>query len=307
MSDDSLIYEILVDMLGEPDKVSRNNQYGFSCPLCSQEKGLDRDFKGNLEVNTRKGVYHCWSCGEIAGTKGRIRKLVRKFGARRHLSQYDLLVTEDYETENEFDRPVTLPTEYESFDTCSKHTIPYKEAISYLRKRAITKKIIDKFSVGFTRKGKHSHRIIVPSYDEEGNINYFVARSFVNHKLKYKNPVAPKEKIIFNEHLIEWDKDIYLVEGVFDMFFLDNAIPLLGKNITDNLWSKLYDKSTKDIYICLDSDAWKDSIELYRKLDGGKLKNRIKLIKLPKNKDVCDIKGKITDDMIIKERELIIL
>ena len=120
MSDDSLIYEILVDMLGEPDKVSRNNQYGFSCPLCSQEKGLDRDFKGNLEVNTRKGVYHCWSCGEIAGTKGRIRKLVRKFGARRHLSQYDLLVTEDYEIENEFDRPVTLPTEYESFEALAK-------------------------------------------------------------------------------------------------------------------------------------------------------------------------------------------
>ena len=119
MSDDSLIYEILVDMLGEPDKVSRNNQYGFSCPVCSQEKGLDRDFKGNLEVNTNKGVYHCWSCGETAGTKGRIRKLVRKFGARRHLNQYDLLVTDDYETENEFEKPVTLPNEYESFDDCS--------------------------------------------------------------------------------------------------------------------------------------------------------------------------------------------
>ena len=91
------------------------------------------------------------------------------------------------------------------------------------------------------------------------------------------------------------------------MFFLENAIPLLGKTITDNLWSKLYDKSTKDIYICLDSDAWKDSIELYRKLDGGKLKDRVKLIKLPKNKDVCDIKGKITDNMIINESELITL
>ena len=118
-----------------------------------------------------------------------------------------------------------------------------------------------------------------------------MSRSYINHKNKYKNPEAEKDKIIFNEHLINWDEDIYLVEGVFDMFFLDNSIPILGKNLSDKLWKTLYDKCKKNIIICLDGDAWKDAEKLYRKLEGGRLTNRVRLIKLPKDKDVSDLGG----------------
>jgi DNA primase len=106
-------------------------------------------------------------------------------------------------------------------------------------------------------------------------------------KLKYKNPEAAKDFLIFNESLIDFKKDIYIVEGVFDSFFLDNSIALLGKYINDNMWEKLYDKAKKDIIICLDGDA-------YDKLNGGTLYNRVKLVKLPKDKDVCDLRGDIT-------------
>ena len=148
-----------------------------------------------------------------------------------------------------------------------------------------------KYSMGYTNKGPYRGRIIIPSFDVEGEVNYFVARSFTNHKMKYKNPEFPKEEIIFNESRIRWDKDIYLVEGVFDMLFLENAIPILGKTVSDNLWAKLYEKSQKNIIICLDGDAWEDSQHLYRKLDGGKLNGKVRLIKMPKDKDVAELKG----------------
>ena len=108
---------------------------------------------------------------------------------------------------------------------------------------------------------------------------------------KYKNPEAEKDKIIFNEHLINWEEDVYLVEGVFDMFFLENSIPILGKNLSDKLWEKLYNNCKKNIIVCLDGDAWPDAEKLYRKLEGGKLTNRIRLLKLPKDKDVSDLGG----------------
>ena len=130
-----------------------------------------------------------------------------------------------------------------------------------------------------------------PLYNYQREINYFVSRSYVGHKNKYKNPEAEKDKIIFNEHLINWGEDIYLVEGVFDMFFVENAIPVLGKSVSDKLWNKLYDNAKKNIVICLDGDAWEDSRKLYRKLDGGKLTGRIRLIKLPKDKDVGELGG----------------
>ena len=43
------------------------------------------------------------------------------------------------------------------------------------------------------------------------------------------NPEAQKEIIIFNEHLIDWNEPIYIVEGAFDSIFIPNSIPMLGK------------------------------------------------------------------------------
>ena len=155
-------------------------------------------------------------------------------------------------------------------------------------------KIIEKYQIGLCLEGEYSGRIIVPSFNKKGELNFFVSRSWnPRSKLKYKNPEASKDFLIFNESLIDWKKDIYLVEGVFDSFFLDNSICLLGKFLTDNLWEKLYSRAKKNIIVCLDGDAYTDAKNLYDKLNGGALYNRVKLVKLPKDKDVCDLKGDI--------------
>mgnify|MGYP006243709551 CR=1 FL=1 len=49
--------------------------------------------------------------------------------------------------------------------------------------------------------------------------------------------------------------------------------------------------SKKNIIICLDGDAWEDAKKLYRKLEGGRLNGRIKLLKVPKDKDVGELGG----------------
>ena len=83
---------------------------------------------------------------------------------------------------------------------------------------------------------------------------------------------------------------------------MDNSIALLGKYVNDNLWEKLYDKAKKNIIICLDGDAFDDAKKIYDKLNGGSLYGRIKLMKLPKDKDVCDLRGQISEYML-EEKE----
>ena len=85
-------------------------------------------------------------------------------------------------------------------------------------------------------------------------------------------------------------------------FFLDNSIALLGKFINDNMWEKLYTNAKKDIIICLDGDAYDDAKKLYDKLNGGSLYNRVKIVKLPKDKDVCDLRGDITQYYIQEKK-----
>jgi DNA primase len=171
-----------------------------------------------------------------------------------------------------------------------------QQAIKYLYNRGISDYMIEKYQIGFCDSGSHSGRIIIPSYDLKGELNYYIGRSWDPYtKAKYRNPEAEKEKIIFWESLIDWDKDIYLVEGAFDGIFLENSIPMLGKHMSELLFETIYNKSKGDIIICLDADAWTNAVKLYHELNGGMLWGRIKIVKLPDDKDVCDLKGEIND------------
>ena len=65
--------------------------------------------------------------------------------------------------------------------------------------------------------------------------------------------------------------------------------------MSDLLFSTLYEKAMGNLIICLDEDAWSDALKLYHTLNGGKLYNKIKIIKPPKNMDVADLKGEIDE------------
>jgi hypothetical protein len=41
---------------------------------------------------------------------------------------------------------------------------------------------------------------------------------------------------------------------------------------------------------------------IYDKLNGGSLYNRVKIVKLPKDKDVCDLRGDITQYYIQEKK-----
>jgi len=304
MDDFTLIIEILEDIFGEVKKHNpHNGQISFDCPVCSYDlKGLDHgDGKGNLEINYKMGVYKCWACSETNYTKGRIGNLIKKWGNKTHIRDYQLLYPEDLEySKNKYNENLKLPIGYTKLTEVSEHDLTAKQVWNYLKKRNITKEIIDKYNIGFTTQGEYKFRIIVPSYNKNNELQFFVARSYINTKLKYKNPQQEKSNIIFNEQHIDWESDIYLVEGVFDMFFVENSIPLLGKVISDNLWQKLYENSKSNIIICLDGDAWDDAVKLYEKINGGKLRGRVKLVKLPNNKDIADLNGEIKPEQILE-------
>jgi hypothetical protein len=49
----------------------------------------------------------------------------------------------------------------------------------------------------------------------------------------------------------------------------------------------------------LDGDAWKNAVKLYHELNGGELYQKIKILKLPMDRDVCDLKGQIDPYYVI--------
>jgi hypothetical protein len=156
----------------------------------------------------------------------------------------------------------------------------------YLSNRGITYEDILKYNIGYCDEGLYTNRVIIPSYDDNGQLNFFVGRDIFESKMKYRNSPTTKDVIGF-ELFINWDEPIVLCEGPFDAIAIKrNAIPLFGKTIMRNLKKKIYENSVKKIYLALDEDAIIDSIKITEEFSKNEI--NVYLIKLLK-KDPSEI------------------
>ena len=61
------------------------------------------------------------------------------------------------------------------------------------------------------------------------------------------------------------------------------------------MFDAIYNKAESDVIICLDEDAWNNAKKLYNTLNGGRLRGKVKILKLPKDSDVAELRGNIDD------------
>jgi len=293
MDENEALVELLEEVLGDHGLHYPNRgQISFNCPVCDDGRN-----KHNLEVNYIDNVYKCWSCGDSEGTHGPLGRIFDRYGNKKQKKLYNVFKPETVVKREKKKKTLKLPEGFTLFKDSSPVYPVRRQAMNYLKSRGITDEMIEKFGIGFCDKGDHAGRIVIPSYNTNDELNYYIARSWnPMSRAKYKNPEAEKDKIIFWENLIDWNKDIYLVEGAFDGLFVDNPIPMLGKHMSELLFETIYKKAKANIIICLDADAWENAVKLYHELHGGELWGRIKLVKLPDDKDIADLRGEIKDE-----------
>ena len=255
-----MINELLVNLvnsvLGTGKRTARGNQ-SYHCPFCNHHKP-------KLEVNfteNKKGhnPWHCWVCGK----KGKTVKALfnqAKAAPEKFAELFKLVKTGSEVEEVIVENIVELPKEFKQI--IGNTDLTAKQAYNYLKKRNLTDDDIIKYNLGYCDFGRYSNMIVIPSYDKDGSLNYFTARSFEKDPyIKYRNPDCSRDIIPF-ELFINWDSPLVLCEGPFDaMAIKRNAIPLLGKNIQSNLLKRIVQSTVKKIYIALDTDAIKQSLK----------------------------------------------
>lgn len=273
----------------------------FNCPYCADLDGVKSDGKYNCCINYRDGYFHCWKCG----TAGKISRILRDYGGENIVSEYyseikniresqdyllykdNALVKSEFGDEKDI---LSLPDNYRRITKDDKEAY---RAYKYLEKRGLDYDLINEFEIGYVPWSddyKMRLRIVVPSYDQYRNLNYYVTRDYTGKQmLKYMNPNIDKKTIIFNEQKVNWGDNIVLCEGVFDSFALPNSIPLLGKFLDEDfaVYKALVEKARANIIIVLDDDAIDDAKKMYRFLDSGKLKGRIRIIECPSGYDAA--------------------
>lgn len=255
--------KILFDVLGNYKRLS--NEILFFCPDCNHHKP-------KLSVNIDKNAFKCWVCDY----RGRnIRRLIRRCGNYTQLNKWDEITNridydkfEDIFNEKEEKEPLQkldMPEGFHSLCTKNKSHAAMR-SYKYLINRGLTDMDILRWKIGYCSKGEYKNRIVVPSFDDDGDINYFVARSYTGDSYKYKNPKASKN-IVFNELFVDWDSDLVLVEGVFDAIIAGNSVPVLGSTVRSD--SKLIKKIVyhdTPVYLAFDDDAQKKENKVIRML-----------------------------------------
>ena len=260
---EDLLKHLLESVLG-PSKSSRGargeQSAVFTCPSCNHRKK-------KLTVNLVTQQFQCWVCN----FKGhRAFKLLKIVDASPKV--FDNLKTLDLEynfkkRNQSKQNPNLLQLPKGIIPILSSSAVLSKHALHYLKGRGITEQDIVKYNIQYSEIGDLKNMVVIPSYDSNGSINYYVGRSFdKNAYIKHKLAPATKDIIGFDLY-INWDLPIILCEGAFDaMAIKRNAIPLFGKKISSTLMKKILTSNCKKIYLALDNDALKDALEHAKKL-----------------------------------------
>jgi len=268
--------DVIKEIFGEYGRAGQ--EYLFFCPFCSHHKK-------KLSLNLSKDKYKCWVCDKA----GPISRLVKRFGnflqqqkwkeltGQVEVTDFEKVLYGQEEQKQEIKEEVLeLPAEFISL--CNRNTsLTSLAPRGYLESRGIDKSDILRWKLGYCSDGEYAGRVVAPSFNVDGKVNFFVGRAYDKQWRKYMNPSVNKD-IIFNELYVDWDSDVTLVEGVFDAIKVENSIPLLGSTLRED--SKLFTQILKHdpaVYVALDPDAEKKAFNLIESL----LKYDIEVYKVP--------------------------
>lgn len=260
------------------------------CPTCAS---TDKN-KRKLVIRTDNDMCHCWVCGFKAKSLG---PLLRKF-ARVRLEEYkERFSPTTYVGSLEGDdackvEKLVLPVGFRLLALAPSHDLSAKAAKNYIFKRGLGEQDLWRYKFGVADEKELLNRVIVPSFDATGELNFYVARAIGRAKPKYHNSTVARTDMIFNELNIDWTKRLVICEGAFDMVKCgDNATPLLGSDLTEEyaLFDKIVTNGTP-VALALDNDMEHKNHRFAQRLAGYDID--VVMVNLGDNHDPGDMTKK---------------
>lgn len=239
-------------------RISANGiNFDVRCPICAPSDPS----KKKLSIRTDTSANHCWVCGWKSRT---IVPLIRKYGSQTQLSQFKELFGggeshEQLVTGEKEEKKLELPKDFQLLTQAPISDPDVKAAWKYVVSRGLTERDAWYFKFGLSNEPRWKRRVIMPSFDDMGHLNYFTARAIdKDRKPKYDNPEVDKNPVVFNDINLDWTRQVVLVEGPFDLVKCpDNSTAILGSDLDERheVFNKILLNGTP-VALALDGDMW---------------------------------------------------
>lgn len=249
------------------------------CPFCKHSNRNKLKLAIHLEMN----VYHCWLCDKKGSNvsylisrlnSSKFEESKKYFGTKSNKENdlYSILKNFNIEEEvsliEEQENIIDFPDDFKLLATNFNSADPdVRDIFKYAVKRGFNKHKLWMLRVGYSNQNDFRRSIILPSLDEEGNINFYTSRKIdvdTSDAFKYKNAGIQKKNIVFNDINIDWRLPLTIVEGPLDLIKTnDNATCLLGSSLTEDmlLFKKIVNNRTP-VNLALDSDVYYKTLSI---------------------------------------------
>jgi DNA primase len=208
------------------------------------------------EVSKQSGLFFCFSCQQTAD----LQELIMKMTNRSYFESIRFIKSKEKETniEDLINKKLYKPKEFIQYDEVlikrlNNQTLESPRAMRYFEGRKITKRSIEKFSLGYSEK---QDMVTIPVQSPDGMTIGFVARTIEGKEFK-NTPGLPKSKILFNLHRIKTSSRVYVLESSFDAIRVDQvgfpAVATLGANVSSSQ-IELLKKYFSEICVVADND-----------------------------------------------------
>lgn len=244
--------------------IIRKDSLNFKCNICGDSKTKIWAQRGYLVKFCNTGgefwYYKCMRpeciCNEAKSAKWWLKEtnpiLYDQF-ENEFFNEF-LGFTKNAET-MQYEKPKPKPEEkmssfeiITSFKKINKNDIMH---INYLKKRRIGQKFWNRFYT--STHPRFSNRLIIPFFNDNNELIYFQGRSLVSDGAKkYLNDENNKDSVIYNLNNIDKSKPVFVFEGIFNTFFIDNSIAVLGVNFTNAQFDLIKDL---DLHFFFDNDV----------------------------------------------------
>lgn len=229
-------------------KQKRENLYNFSCPICGDSKKNLLKARGYIYQGGNNLFYKCYNCGVSITAGNFIKHVDSEIYKQYQLERYKNGENghSNYEKPKLTIKPIKfgnskeVKENYDFAEWCSdlpeghycktyvkNRRIP-EEFYSKILYTKTYKQFVDKLVPDHDKTLDDDARLIIPFYDENGDLIAVTGRALENksEKLRYVTirTVESDDKLIYGLERLDKTKDVKIVEGPIDSMFLDNCV-----------------------------------------------------------------------------------